>query len=465
MGSKTYLEKTVLKAARERISLVFDHFDRVCVSCSGGKDSTVLLHLAREEALRRDRVVDVLFIDLEVQYQMTIEHVHTLASMDGTRWHWMCLPLNLRNGVSQFQPHWCCWNPEKESEWFRELPDRERVVSDPDALPFFSHRMEFETFVVEWPRWKAEQEHNGDITWASLVGNRADESLRRYASVADKAKKSAVEFDGQTLPWSSVDHKTRHPNIVSFFPIYDWGFSDVWKFIGENDLLYNELYDKMHLAGISTTDMRICQPYGDDQRKGLDLWQKVEPSTWGAVIDRVTGVNYGSKYAESHLMGYRSVELPDQHTWRSYTFFLLSTLPDVMRERYLSNFAVFLEWWMRNGYKKLNIHQDERAPLKKSDRRNLPSWRRMAKAILKNDFNCKTLSISAVKDVWGDVYEPVMNGEPVNVRKSVEPIYDYLREQYRLYEKEGIAAVELDFEDAKEHLDETHPIKEKYANL
>jgi predicted phosphoadenosine phosphosulfate sulfurtransferase len=457
--SKTYLNKNVLEAARERLSLIFDEFERVCVSFSGGKDSTVLLHLAREEAQRRGRTLDVLFIDLEVQYEMTIAHVEEMVDLPATRWHWIALPLNLRNGVSVFQPHWCAWDPE--SEWFRERPEGEHVTSDPEALPFFRHRMEFEDFIVEWPRHMAGE----DTTWASLVGNRAAESLRRYASVTKKAKKSAYEIDGHKLPWSSVDHKTRHPNIVSFFPIYDWEFSDVWTFIGENDLAYNELYDKMHLAGVPTTEMRICQPYGDDQRKGLELWQKVEPETWGAVLNRVTGVNYGSKYADSALMGHRRVELPDGHTWRSYTFFLLSTLPDVMRERYLSNFAVFLEWWMRHGYEKLQIHQDERPPLKESERSNLPSWRRMAKTIVKNDFNCKTLSISAVKDVWGDVYERVRNGKPVKVRKSVKPIYTYLRDEYDAYEEDGIEGVELDFQAAREYMDEQHPIKEKYADL
>jgi hypothetical protein len=136
-----------------------------------------------------------------------------------------------------------------------------------------------------------------------------------------------------------------------------------------------------------------------------------------------------------------------------------------MRERYLSNFAVFLEWWMRHGYEKLQIHQDERPPLKESERSNLPSWRRMAKTIVKNDFNCKTLSISAVKDVWGDVYERVRNGKPVKVRKSVKPIYTYLRDEYDAYEEDGIEGVELDFQAAREYMDEQHPIKEKYADL
>lgn len=43
----------VLTAARQRIARTFDDFDRVCVSFSAGKDSTVMLHLVAEEARRR----------------------------------------------------------------------------------------------------------------------------------------------------------------------------------------------------------------------------------------------------------------------------------------------------------------------------------------------------------------------------------------------------------------------------
>lgn len=34
----------------------------------------------------------------------------------------------------------------------------------------------------------------------------------------------------------------------------------------------NRLYDLMHQAGLTIHQQRICQPYGDDQRKG---WNNV----------------------------------------------------------------------------------------------------------------------------------------------------------------------------------------------
>ena len=28
--------------------------------------------------------------------------------------YWVCLPIHLRNAVSQFQPHWLCWDENKK---------------------------------------------------------------------------------------------------------------------------------------------------------------------------------------------------------------------------------------------------------------------------------------------------------------------------------------------------------------
>jgi predicted phosphoadenosine phosphosulfate sulfurtransferase len=58
-----------LQAARERIAWTFDEFEKVYVSFSGGKDSTVMLHLVMDEAIRRGRQVGVLIIDMEAQYR------------------------------------------------------------------------------------------------------------------------------------------------------------------------------------------------------------------------------------------------------------------------------------------------------------------------------------------------------------------------------------------------------------
>ena len=110
---KKNLDISVLTAARLRVKYCFDYFEKVCVSFSGGKDSTVLLHLAAEEARRRDRKIGVLIIDLEAQYALTIEHIHSMLDYysDCVTPYWVCLPIKLRNAVSNYEPTWCAWDP------------------------------------------------------------------------------------------------------------------------------------------------------------------------------------------------------------------------------------------------------------------------------------------------------------------------------------------------------------------
>ena len=46
----------VLEAARLRIRYAFDHFEKIYVSFSGGKDSSVMVHLVMEEAIEAEMV-------------------------------------------------------------------------------------------------------------------------------------------------------------------------------------------------------------------------------------------------------------------------------------------------------------------------------------------------------------------------------------------------------------------------
>lgn len=445
-------DKNVLQAAQERLAKVFDMFEVVCISLSGGKDSTALFHLAYEEAQRRGVPLHVLIIDLEGQYRVTIEHLMDLCSRPGLEVYWVCLPLNLRNGCSLFDPHWCCWEPDFEAGWVRQLPEHSGVINDQEYFDFYEYRMEFEHFIDEFPKWLAEK-HGQPI--AQLVGIRADESTNRFNAVKPKngVKKSAY----QNINWS-VESKDGN---VSFFPIYDWRFEDIWAYFGKTGHSHNKLYDWMYLAGIPNKDMRICQPYGDDQRKGLEVWHSLEPETWPKIVARVSGANYGAMYANGKLMGYRrKSQLPEGHSWKSYTFFLLSTLPDAIRERIISNYAVFLEWWLRNGLDSIDLMVDAQEDQTLETKKIAPSWRRLAMVILKNDFNCKSLSIGMVKYVHADVYNRVRVGKPVKVRKSVKPVYASLRGEYQNYLDGGMDAVTLELPTP-----EPNPIKEKYAEL
>ncbi|MBB7067868.1 phosphoadenosine phosphosulfate reductase domain-containing protein, partial [Escherichia coli] len=152
--AKIQTGKDVLSAATHRIEWLFDTFSAVCLSFSGGKDSTVLFHLVADVARRKKRRFSVLFIDWEAQYQCTIAHILKMREMylDVTdTFYWVALPLTTVNGVSQFQPEWICWEPGVT--WVRHPP--EYAITDMAYFPFYRYAMTFEEFVPAFSSWFA----------------------------------------------------------------------------------------------------------------------------------------------------------------------------------------------------------------------------------------------------------------------------------------------------------------------
>ena len=113
---KYKLNKNVLIAARERIKYLFEEFDSIYLSFSAGKDSTVMLHLVMDEAIKRNRKIGLLLVDLEGQYKMTIDHAEKCLKKYEKYLNifWVCLPIHLRNAVSVYEPFWKCWDMKKK---------------------------------------------------------------------------------------------------------------------------------------------------------------------------------------------------------------------------------------------------------------------------------------------------------------------------------------------------------------
>lgn len=78
---KIYLEKNVLEATFERLEFIFDNFDNIYFSVSGGKDSSVMVQLANMVANKKNKKFDVLYIDFEAQYKLTIKHIYELKKL------------------------------------------------------------------------------------------------------------------------------------------------------------------------------------------------------------------------------------------------------------------------------------------------------------------------------------------------------------------------------------------------
>jgi predicted phosphoadenosine phosphosulfate sulfurtransferase len=390
---KKFKDMNVLEASVKRVEFVFNNFERIYCAFSGGKDSTVLMHLVMGEAIRRNRKVAIMFLDLEAQYRDTINHIQTMIDLykDYIDMHWICVPMLLRNAVTNYEPRWICWEPDKKDVWVREMP---LGCKTEDDYPFCLPNMEFEEFVPLFGEWYSQGEKT-----AGLIAIRADESLHRYCAIATW-NKTGLMFDDKR--WT-----TRKSELTyNVYPIYDWKTEDIWKYHSINpDKPYNQIYDKMHMAGVPISQQRLCQPYGDDQKRGLWLYHIIEPETWFRLIARVNGVNSGALYIKENgnMTGYNKISLPPNHTWKSFCNLLLQTMPNKTREHYIYRFKKFLHGWKTRGYPII----PDSAPPELESKCWAPSWRRLCKVLLRNDYWCKGLGQAQPKSAAYQKYREI----------------------------------------------------------
>lgn len=383
----------VLTASRERIKYVFDSFERIYISFSAGKDSAVMLHLVMDEAMKRNRRIGCLFIDWECQISMTIDFARQMFEKY-EQWidpYWVALPMKTWNSCSQYEPEWIAWDKNKEELWVRR-PDP-LSITDGAKFPFYYEAMPFEEFVPAFGQWYAKGEK-----CACFVGIRSDESLNRFRTVASDKK---AKLDGLCWTTLCIDE------VWNCYPIYDWRTDDVWTYFAKERKPYNRLYDRMYQAGIKLSQMRICEPFGDEARKGLWLYSAVDPAMWAKVCLRVAGANTGALYCQEKgaILGNHRIALPHGHTHESFAKYLLETMPPRTAEHYKNKLAVYIKWWSKRGYES---GIPDLADVRLESAGKVPSWRKVCKTFLRNDYWCKGLGFSPTKSSAYQKYQELM---------------------------------------------------------
>lgn len=393
MGKVYNYDKNVLEATFERYDIIFQEFDHIYFSFSGGKDSSLMVQLAAMKAREYGKKIDILYIDLEAQYKATIDHVYKMIDSEKDvidDFYWIALPMSLRNAVSVIQPKWICWDEDDKHKWVRDMPKLDCVINTANnPFDFFRKGMEFEEFIVEFAIWYKNKKGG---KCAAGIGIRSDESLNRFRTIISQSKETYKNY-----PWTTMVKSNGKPiDVYNFYPIYDWRTEDIWGAVSKYDLEFNEIYELMYKNGLSIYEQRLCQPYGDDQRNGLDQFRALEYDTWEKVLNRVHGVNFGNIYARSSLLGNIKTEKPDGMTWEEYAVFLLESLglyaPE-LRDHYYHKIKKFINWWKDEGLDKIPDVEDKKMETAKKK----ASWRRIARAIEKNDFWMSRLSFSQTK--------------------------------------------------------------------
>jgi predicted phosphoadenosine phosphosulfate sulfurtransferase len=300
---KEYEERNVYEAALDRFRTLYDRFDKVVISFSGGKDSTVCLQLALQVAHERNRLpLDVYYWDEEAIPPETNDYVRRVGQRPDVRLKWLCIPIRHRNACSRTQPWWHPWNPKEEHLWVYPLPPEAQTEMDGfywgAQVPDIAYR-------VYGP------EH-GLI--ADVRGLRADESMRRYRAVTSRVKDNWI-----------AGPKDRYCHPVS--PIYDWTTMDVWTAPRLFGWDYNRAYDIYAMAGISLAQQRVCPPFGEEPLERLWCYAQCWPDLWHRMLKRVHGAATAGRYARTELYGYGTLKRPPGLSWRDWTWQLLDLYP------------------------------------------------------------------------------------------------------------------------------------------
>jgi len=303
-----YFDYTVLDAARNRIAKVFDEFNKIFVSVSSGKDSTCLFHLCLEEADKRDRAINLFFLDQEAEYQGTVDIMRNMMQHPRVVPYWYQVPIYMTNATSYTQDQLYAWG--EGEEWIR--PKEDIAIKSIDS----DYPKRFYKF-FDW----VEQQQTEPT--AFLVGLRSKESMNRFRAVTKNPG-----YDG--IPWST---KTKNPLAFRFYPIYDWTFGDVWKYISDNNCSYNPVYDRMYcIKGKKLNDIRISNLIHEKSFGCLTELQEIEPDTYELLCKRLDGVHSAAMYAHETLL-YQAKTLPTAFTtWKKYRDYLLESAP--MSEKY-----------------------------------------------------------------------------------------------------------------------------------
>jgi len=154
---------------------------------------------------------------------------------------------------------------------------------------------------------------------AFLVGLRGVESPNRWRTVS----KNPVSIGGQDVYWG-----TQKGDNVSLYPLYDWNFSDIWKYIGTQHLKYHRIYDYQFRKGYPITEMRVSSLIHEKSFKSLVDLPEFEPSTYNRIIKRAKGMILAQETGKKAKL-FKARKLPKNfNSWREYRDFLIATHPD-----------------------------------------------------------------------------------------------------------------------------------------
>jgi predicted phosphoadenosine phosphosulfate sulfurtransferase len=300
-----YKKETVLDAALDRIRYLFDEFPVIIVSMSGGKDSTVCLELCISIAKEKNRLpIHVMWIDQEAEWQGTVNYMTEVMGRPEVIPMWYQMPMVITNNASSYNRYAYCWDEKNKDKWIHPKNDISIKVNTYGKDRF--HDLFAAIMQKDFSNKKA----------CYIAGMRAEENPKR-AMVLTRG----VTYKGIT--WGKVLSKKN--DHYTFYPIYDWSYTDVWKYIESTGSKYNKVYDQMFRFGIPVNGMRISNLHHETALKSLTEVQEIEPETWVRLQNRIDGANT-IKQIKSKSFTCPTTLPKAFESWKEYAYYLAENI-------------------------------------------------------------------------------------------------------------------------------------------
>lgn len=255
------LDIDVVQAARQRIINAFSNGCKVYLSCSGGKDSIVMMDITYkliQEGKINPSQLECIFIDEESMYDDVIEIVMQWRKrfmMVGAKFTWYCMEyrqMNCLNSLEETET-FVCWDRFQRENWCRPMPPF-AVTSHPLLKP---REEVYQKFV-----------HRLQADGIALIGVRVSESVQRRKYIA------------------GVMNGNKPTGSNSMYPIYDFKDADIWLYIKLNNLDFPKAYEEMYACGVSRNRLRISNFFGIDACQVLSKLYEYRPGLAEKVLKR-----------------------------------------------------------------------------------------------------------------------------------------------------------------------------------
>jgi predicted phosphoadenosine phosphosulfate sulfurtransferase len=273
------IDKDVLTAARERTAHIFDTFDNVSVSFSGGKDSLVCLYLAKEAAEARGKLpLNVHFYDQELIPDSVVNFLMEVRDYDWVNLTWFCLPLPSSKYILGKVFPYVQWDPERAP--FRPMPEfavqgKPGVVYDKDA---------YDAFLAS--------QFSGSL--ACILGIRAQESLMRLRSCLNKLNENYINASGAR-------------SMKKCKPIYDWSEADVLKYFSDFKIPFCSIYESQSIAG---RPLRVASPFQAEAAKTLSYERKYDGEYFNKLMETFPEMQVQWRYQKDIDMAAQADKYP-----------------------------------------------------------------------------------------------------------------------------------------------------------